>query len=234
MRIDSITADDFKKAVSKNALVILPIGATEAHGAHLPLGTDTFQPEHIAREISERMDNVLIAPALPYGNHSSMKNVPGTISVTFDSLRSVVHDILDSLIWHGVTRILVISGHCGTSHMAAVTEACRAIVMEHDVRIMLISDYEVMRTYDPFCYDGDGHGGLAETSRMLDICPDIVNNERPRGRFVDASGMVLRDASQCMPDGVEGDTADASAVLGEEMNNYITDTVIRMIERDLK
>jgi len=234
MRIDRITSDDLKKAVLKDPIVIFPVGATESHGTHLPLGTDTFQPECIAYEISERMENVLIAPTLPYGNHSSLKNVAGTINITFDSLRSVVYDILDSMIWNGISRILIISGHCGASHMTAITEACRNIVSEHDVRIMFVSDYEITRTNEKFRYDGDGHGGMIETSRMLAIDSDIVTDERPKGRFVDASGMVLRDASSCIPDGIVGDTADASAELGERMNNYIADTLVRMIERDLK
>jgi creatinine amidohydrolase len=234
MRIDRITSDEFRKAVLKDPLLIFPIGATEAHGTHLPLGTDTFQPEHIADAMAERMGNVLIAPALPYGNHSSLKGVAGTINVTFDSLRSVVLDILDSLIGHGISRILVISGHAGTSHMAAITEACRSIVSKHDVKIMFVSDYEIAGTCEEFRYDHDGHGGMVETSRMLAISPDAVRKKRPKGRFVSAGSMVLKDASSCIPDGIIGNAKDASAELGRRMNNYIVDTLIRMAERDLK
>jgi creatinine amidohydrolase len=234
MRIDRITSDEFKEAVEKDPLLIFPVGATESHGTHLPLGTDTFQPEHIAFEISERMDNVLIAPTLPYGNHSSLKNVAGTINITFDSLRSVVYDVLDSMIWNGITRILIISGHCGASHMTAITEACKLIVNENDVRIMFVSDYEIARMCEEFRYDNDGHGGMIETSRMLAIDRDIVEDERPKGRFVNTCGMVLRDASSCMPDGIVGDTENASSELGKRMNDYIVDTLIEMIERDLQ
>jgi len=234
MRIDRITTDEFKKAVSKSTLLIIPIGATEAHGVHLPLGTDTFQAERIADIISKRMKNVLVAPTLPYGNHSSLKDVPGTINLTFDTLRSVMYDILESFIDHRIRRILIISGHAGTSHMAAVTEACRDIVSEHDAKIMFISDYDIVTANKEFCYDGDGHGGMVETSRMLAIDPGIVKNERPKGKFVHANGVVLQDASLCIPDGIVGNTKDASSELGERMNNYIADTLIRMAESDLK
>ncbi|MDR0335228.1 MAG: creatininase family protein [Methanomassiliicoccaceae archaeon] len=234
MRVDRITSDEFRKAVTKSTLLIIPIGATEAHGTHLPLGTDTFQAERVADMISAKKDNVLVAPALPYGNHSSLKNVPGTISLTFDTLRSVMYDILESFIEHRVRKILIVSGHCGTSHMAAVTEACRDIVSEHDTKIMFVSDFEIARAEKEFCFDGDGHGGMIETSRMLAIDPATVKKERPKGKFVHANGVVLQDASSCIPDGIVGDTKNASAELGESMNNYIADTLIRMLDRDLK
>jgi creatinine amidohydrolase len=232
MRIDRITTNDFEKIVAKKPLLILPIGATEAHGIHLPLGTDTFQAESVTNAIAGKISNVLVAPTLPYGNHSSLKDIPGTINLTFDTLRSVIIDILESFIDHGIKRILIISGHAGTSHMAAVTEACRDIVSEYNVKLMFISDYFIGAS--EFRYDGDGHGGIMETSRMLAIDPDTVKKERPKGKFIHANGVILRDASSCIPDGIIGDTKDASADLGKKMNDHIVDTLIRMIERDLK
>ena len=212
--------------------MILPIGATEAHGAHLPLGTDTFQCEYVADAISKRMKNVLIAPTLPYGTHSSMKDVCGTINISFDTLRSIVTDVLESAIGHGIKRILVISGHAGTSHFAAITEACRDIVSEYNAKVMFLCDYMICDA--GFKYEGDGHGGVVETSRMLAIDPGAVKDARPKGRFIDAGGMILRDASACIPNGVVGDTKNASAELGAKMNDYIADAIIKMIERDLK
>jgi creatinine amidohydrolase len=230
--MDRITTNDFEKIVAKKPLLILPMGATEAHGVHLPLGTDTFQAEFVANAIAEKIGNVLVAPTLPYGNHSSLKDIPGTINISFDTLRSIVMDILESFIDHGIKRILVISGHAGTSHMAAITEACRDIVSEYNVKLMFISDYYIGAS--EFRYDGDGHGGMLETSRILSIYPDTVKKERPKGKFVHANGMILRDASSCIPDGIVGDTREASAEIGKKMNDHIVDTLIRMIERDLR
>ena len=232
MRINRITTDDFERLTAKKPLLILPVGATEAHGTHLPLGTDTFQAEFVADAVSKRMKNVIVAPTLPYGNHSSLKDVPGTVSLSFDTLRSVVMDVLESFIGHGIKKILIISGHAGTSHLTAITEACRDIVSEYNVKVMFVSDYMIASS--EFIYEGDGHGGMAETSRMLAIDPGSVGKERPKGKFVNANGMILGDASSCIPDGIVGDTKGASAELGEKMNNYIADTLIRMIERDLK
>jgi len=232
MRVDRITTNEFEKLVAKKPLLILPIGATEAHGAHLPLGTDTFEAEHVADALSKRLKNVIVAPTLPYGNHSSLKDIPGTINLTFDTLRSVIIDILESFIGHGIKKILVITGHAGSAHTAAITEACRDIVSEYSVKLMFVSDYDL--AVSEFNYEGDGHGGLLETSRMLAIDPDTVGKERPKGKFVNANGMILSDASSCIPDGIVGDTKDASAELGKRMNDHIVDTLIGMIEREMR
>lgn len=234
MRIDRITTSEFKKIVSGDVLLIFPIGATEAHGIHLPLGTDTFQAEYVADGIAEKLGNVIVAPVLPYGNHSSLKDVAGTVNLTFDTLRSVIIDVIGSFIHHGIRKILIINGHAGTSHLAAVTEACRDLVSTNDVKIMSVADYYIAQTSAEFNYDGDGHGGLAETSRMLAINADIVKKERPKGKFVDANCMILKDATRCMPDGIVGDTSKASASLGKKMNDYIVDTLIEMMEREMQ
>ncbi|MCL2785758.1 MAG: creatininase family protein [Methanomassiliicoccaceae archaeon] len=232
--MDEITTNEMREIIKMDPLVILPIGATEAHGIHLPLGTDTFQAARVADDMAERMDNVLIAPALPYGIHSSMRNLAGTINITFDSMRSFVRDILDSFARHGIRRILIVSGHAASSHMTAITEACRSVVSEHDVKIMFVSDYRIVEEREDFRFEGDGHGGVIETSRMLAIDPDIVGSERPKGVFIDSDCVVLRDASSCMPDGIAGDTSKASAELGERMNNYIVETLIGMVEREMR
>jgi len=232
MRLDSITTDELDALVQKKPLLIFPIGATEAHGAHLPLGTDTFQAEYVADALSKKVKNAIVAPTLPYGNHSSLKDIAGTINITFDSLRSIVYDILESFIGHGIKKILVISGHAGSSHVTAITEACRDIVSEHNVKLMFVSDYVLCAS--EFKYEGDGHGGKLETSRMLSISPEKVRKERPKGKFVDAGGMILQDASSCIPDGIVGDTKDANAELGKKMNDYIVASLISMLERDMK
>lgn len=231
MRIDEMTTEDFHQAVMNNVTVILPLGATEAHGPHLPLGTDTFQPEHIAEEVAKIADNVLIAPVMPYGQHSSTKNMAGTIGISFDTLRAFVTDVLNSLADGGVKRMVVISGHAGTSHICAIMEACRAVVMKRDVRIAFFSDYDIASKKIEI--GNDGHGGMVETSRIMDIRPDLVRDPRPVGRYKSHGYLVLRDGSACFPEGMAGDTRDSSPEFGKEINDYVVKAVSEIIRKDL-
>lgn len=233
MRIDSITAEMFRDIVRKNRpTVIIPLGATESHGPHLPLGTDTFQPEYVASAVSEKLgEKVLIAPTLPYGQHSTAKNVPGTMDITFDTLRSVVRDLLNSLIRHNVDKIMIISGHAGTSHMTAITEACRETAERNpDVSITFFSDFYIAADCEIMAgRKGDSHAGFSETSRMLHIAPSLVKEERPSGRYESFGYRVMGDAGLCMPSGVVGETEDASADAGKKINDFIVDEIVRMI-----
>jgi len=229
-----MTRDAFRRKVAEGCVVILPFGATEAHGAHLPLGTDTFQPAHVADAVAERMGNVLVAPAMPYGNHSSTKNMPGTIWLAFDTVRAFTRDVLTALHGDGVRAAMILSGHAGSSHLCAIKEGCKDVVDACDMKVSLVSEYDVGASH-PKVRDlaGDGHGGLVETSRMLDIKPEAVTADRPVGTYSSTGSLVVRDASVCFPEGMAGDTGPASAELGREINSYIIDSIVGVIRRDL-
>jgi hypothetical protein len=81
MKIAHMTWRQVQQAIDRQALVILPTGATEAHGAHMPNDADTHQAEHIATLLAERIDAV-VAPALPYGISKTFESFSGTISLS--------------------------------------------------------------------------------------------------------------------------------------------------------
>ena len=235
MRIDEMTTKEFHEAMSLDPVIIIPLGATEAHGIHLPLGTDTYQPEYIAMEVAKKMNNILVAPTMPYGQHSSTKNMAGTISLTFDTLRAFIKDVLSSFIANGAKKIMIISGHAGTSHMCAITEGCREIVAEKNVQVMFFSDFFIAEEYEKCrSLKNDGHAGMLETSRMMNIKPDLVNDLRPIGKYKEHGYLVLKDGSQCFPNGMAGDTTNSSAEFGNEINKFIIDSIIRMIRSDFR
>jgi len=91
LHIEEMTTTELKKEIDRNPVVILPVGATEAHGPHLPLGTDSFQPEAVADMLASRIGG-LVAPPIKYGHHSSTRNMVGTIGISFDTLRALVRE----------------------------------------------------------------------------------------------------------------------------------------------
>ena len=236
LMLDELSSAEFGKIVGGNPLVIVPFGAVEEHGAHLPLCTDSVQPEYVAGRVAARLPGtILIAPPIRYGNCVSTRNFPGTISLSTDTLRALAGDILGELCRNGIRRIVILSGHAGGAHMAALRTAGEMVVERvPDLKLMVMSDYDIAyelrgREFD----DRDGHAGAIETSRVMAIKPRLVkkrgvkNFERPP-RF-----MVSAHPEAYFPGGVMGDATKASPAQGRRVNEYIVKGLVELITKNM-
>ena len=232
MYLDQLTKKEFSEKVNENTVVILPIGATEEHGDHLPLSTDSLQPEFIAEKVAKAA-GALIAPPIRYGLCASTRNFPGTITLSFDTLRALVYDILSELCRNKIKNIVVLSGHAGRVHMAALRQAAEKVVRENKVKIMVLSDYDIayeLIQIDMSIPDDDGHAGLIETSRMLDIREDLVKGKGVAGKTRPPKYMILPDPEKHFPTGVMGYPEDASKVKGDQINDFIIKELVKLIK----
>jgi creatinine amidohydrolase len=214
----------FERRIAARPLLILPVGALEAHGPHLPLGADQIQAEATARALAARIGAV-VAPTIPYGSAPPARNFPGTVSVSLATLSRYVEEVLVDLARHGAHRILVLSGHAERGHMAALREAAdRAMRAVPSARIAVLSDYDfVYERRGKDAPESDGHAGLLETSRVLAVRPDLVGTNRPASTrrtspFVPGAATLLE-----WPESVIGDPGPASAELGARVQSYVLD-----------
>jgi creatinine amidohydrolase len=153
--LDELSTKEAAQAAKDGAVVIFPVGSVEEHGDHLPLCTDSVQPEYIALEVAKKT-GCLVAPPLRYGICNAGRNFAGTITIEFDTLYKIVHDILSELVRNGFGRIIVLSGHAGQSHMVALRLAAQDIVIKNDAsgserktRIMVLSDFDFAKELTP-------------------------------------------------------------------------------------
>ena len=233
LRLDDLTSHDFKRIIQLDPVIFIPIGATEAHGDHLPLSTDSLQPETIATQLAEKIGG-LVAPPIRYGCHSSTKNMPGTISIGFETLKNMVYEILTSLAKNGARKIVILSGHAGAIHMAALKLACQDAVEHFGLKLMLLTDYEIAKEIaDEIEFDTtDGHGGFIETARILAIAPHLVKNNRRKGKFIDKKFRIVKDPETCYPDGIVGDPTKATREIGERINERIIERIEQLIREN--
>lgn len=229
-----MTKDEFASALKKDPIVILPIGAMEEHGSHLPLGTDTYEVEHVVDRLADQLDAVVL-PTIPYGECRSTYNFPGTISLSFDSLRSVVTDIIAEVQRHKGRRLLIISGHAGGNHMVALKMAAQEAVRENGhLKIMVLSDYDIVPDFkEKKIPEWDGHAGMAETSRMLSIRPDISRKSGKVTKPKNPEYMILPDPERLFPSGIMGDPSKASPELGSRIDDFILKRLLSMIRKNL-
>lgn len=231
---NEMTKDEFGSAMQKDPIIILPVGAMEEHGSHLPLGTDTFEIEYVVMRLADRLDAIVL-PTIPYGDCKSTYNFPGTISIGFDALRSIVTNIISEIIRHGGKKMVVISGHAGGNHMTALKMAAQEAIKEHSqLKIMVLSDYDLVPEFKGTKIPSwDGHAGMAETSRMLNIRPDISRKGRKATKPKDRDFMILPDPEKLFPTGVAGDPRRASADIGRKIDDFILRRLIHLIKKNL-
>jgi creatinine amidohydrolase len=180
-------------AKSGRALTILPVGVVEEHGAHLPLGLDSFAAETYAAaaapHLGEAGYEVVVAPTINYGVARAAIDFPGTLSLEPETLRSMVVEIGRSLARHGLNRLVILNGHRDMHHMKALDDAKSTLVGEKTAQVLCVgfaSDPQmtaacyregVKQYYKSPKPDLEGHGGESETSVALYSFPELVNRE---------------------------------------------------------
>jgi creatinine amidohydrolase len=189
--LDRLTWTEVRDAIARDAGVIIPVGATEQHGYHLPLSTDVVLAHALALAVAEQAD-VLVAPALAYGYRSRPlsgggQGFPGTISLSASTLIAVLSEVLGELIRHGFRRLAVVNWHYENENF--VYEAAwlaHERASRSDARILVFENPggepsdEVMRALfaDEFPGWAAEHAAILETSLMLHLAPDLVRMDR--------------------------------------------------------
>lgn len=118
------SSKEIKKKIEDCKLALLPIGATEAHGPHLPLATDTILAERLAKKLASKIE-AFVLPSIPYGQVWSLRDFPGSITVSNHTLISLLVDIGHSLYLQGFSFFVMINGHLG--NQVAIKEAARVL-----------------------------------------------------------------------------------------------------------
>ena len=229
-RLWELDSRTFERRLRSNPLVIVPVGALEAHGPHLPLGADQIQAEQTSLELADRVDG-LVAPTIPYGSAPGARRFPGTVSLTMNELEAHVAGVLRELARNGVRRFLVLSGHGERGHMAALREAAEGVMRANpDVRIAVLCDYDFV--YELRGKDSpanDGHAGLLETSRVLALAPGSVGGERPAVEYRHSPFVPGSPTPEDWPESVIGDTRPANAELGRRVQAYVLDRLTETV-----
>ncbi len=228
MLMEEMSWPEIELGLKETNTVIMPLGATEEHGPHLPVFTDTIQAIEVAKEVAKRTKTFL-APPVHYGICRSTRGFPGTISVSHDGLKAYVYDILKSLYDTGFRKVLLLTGHAGGQHMAALEQACQEAVAELDFRVSLVSlfdlfDCNIAETPD------DGHSGEIETSLMMVLRQDLVKGKPERHFPRRPMFLVLKDVKHLMGNGIMGDPSKASPEKGKAFFEMAVQGVLRALE----
>lgn len=170
----------------ENPVVLIPCGALEQHGPHLPLGTDALLSGAIAQTVAEQI-NGIVAPVFSYGYKSQPKSgggqhFPGTTSLDGSTLSQMMRDVIRELARQGVTNMVVVDGHYENQwFLIEGIDLARRDIGPSNVQIMRLEywDFFTEATLDSAFPDGFPgyaleHAAVIETSLMLHYYPDLV------------------------------------------------------------
>ena len=244
-----LTRPEVNKRIDDGALVVIPIGATEQHGEHLPVNCDAFiagtYAQRAAALATKRGVNVLVTPTMPFGFSHHHLAFGGTISLRSRTLYAVLKDIMESLISGGVKRILFVNAHGGNN--PAIAMAVNDVKRDYPEVVLAFCHAaafgrEMGKEIFPGTL-GSCHACEFETSAYLAfdeaaVRKNCIKSELPEPRIpkeslggVTSEGVnmpfLMDQRTQC---GVIGDATKASREKGELLTTTITEGIARTME----
>jgi creatinine amidohydrolase len=176
--LQEISWTDVEDYLKSNDMVIIPLGSTEQHGSHLPLGTDFFEATGIAKIISSRT-GVLLAPVLFAGYSVYHSGFPGTLSLKPETMEEVLFETAELLIKYGIRKIMFFNYH-GGNRIIESTVIHRINHTTEAVAVAIGYGASFQKSEPVQGADYDMHAGIGETSLMLYFHPDLVKLERAK------------------------------------------------------
>jgi creatinine amidohydrolase len=231
-------------AAMPKSTVLLPIGAVEQHGPHLPLDTDISGAVAVCERAARALADppALVLPPIPWGLSPYWLPFAGTLSLRPETILAMIADIGGSVAWHGFRRMVIVKGHRGN---AGIVGAAATMLAEHGIRAAALSYWSLLgstelRRLAPGDGGHTGHAGQTETSIQRYLRPELVAPEPPPdgadlceflappfGGTCDAPPDPLRKA----PLGVYGAASKADAAIGREIVELASERLAAFVQR---
>jgi creatinine amidohydrolase len=230
--LETITMKEFKKHLRETKTIVFPYGTIEEHGGHLPLNTDSLIIQEVLTLVGKKK-KFFLAPLIHYGVCTTTGEHPGTIGITPETLRRLSRDLVVDAYRKGLRNFLLISGHGGSLHMAALKETGERLVKElKGLRIAVFSPYDLLwKELSAIAEtDNDSHAGELETSMVLSLAPELVKGRAPEEYPRLPKPFIVADKVKYWPGGVWGDPRKASVVKGERAIKVMVDKITEVLE----
>ena len=240
--LGEMTWEGARRRFAETDIVLLPVGALEQHGPHLPLDLDAWDADHLCRRVAARCADPkpLVLPLIPYGVSYHHDDFPGTLSVGPDTLAQFVYEVGMAAARHGARKLVIVNGHGGNA--PALQLAAQKV--NRDARIFTCvdtgetSDTEIDALAET---RNDVHAGEIETSTALATRPHLVDESRLAPSVPEFSSRYLAFSSassvewyehtaRISESGVLGDPTRASREKGEAMWELMVRHLVRFIE----
>ena len=230
------------------SILIVPVGSIEQHGHHLPVATDSILVDAIAELGADRVaGDIPILKTPPFWSGFSPHHMAfgGTITLDFDVMLSALENIADSALDNGFDALLLLNGHGG--NISLISAAVSVIGNQHDdVQVLGLTYFQLASQFDEKVRESDiggmSHGGEFETSLMMHLRPDLVDEDQLKAPMLEEpydlgtqdlleSGplAVYRGFEEYSETGAIGAPELASAEKGKKIHELLGDELERVL-----
>jgi creatinine amidohydrolase len=229
-RLKEMTPGAVGERLLLRAALIVPVGTTEQHGPHLPLGCDTIIVERLADDLSEAF-GIPRAPTVEYGVHAATRPFPGSAALRRRTLHRVMNELIES--WEegaGVREFFIVTAQSSEGHLEALS------AIRTDEATVQVIDIFSLDFGDLLDRPAPVQGGELDTSLLLYLAPHLVLMDLARD-FELTPSMLARyqpGQSRRLPEGSPGSVGFpslASAQKGQRLYTFILDRVSRCLVR---
>ncbi len=206
-----MTVPEVEDLLTRTDMVIIPVGAIEQHGYHLPLGTDFLNGVERCKLLAQERD-VLVAPILMAGQSPYHMGFAGTITLSAETIMKVHLEAVESLIQHGFKRFMILNSHGGNRAISTllvdqINQTTAGIAVDMGEAIRPFSKPVEVELTDVF----DRHGGVWETSSSQYLIPSLVQMDKA----VTAELSLPPHMTKMLPEVVDGDRTALLVFLAE-------------------
>jgi len=243
--------------LKKSTVALIPVGSTEQHGFHMPMGSDTYCAYEVARRTAAK-EQVIVVPAIPFGISHCHMSFPGTITLSCDTLFRVVTDICRSLNKHGVDKFIFVNGH--GHNMPTLQTAMDEFRKEREALFFVLQWWIAGMKLTPQLWSTnksdlpDGHAADVEASAMMAIDASLVRVDKLEKVAIGSLGetkikftkstvasladypvdlTTIADFKQFTESGTIGSCLSATREKGEEVLDKVSDFLAELV-RELK
>lgn len=202
-----LTTKDFAALDRESAVALLPVGAIEQHGPHLPVYVDTCLTEGVVAHMLEKLpetQQLLVLPTQAVGKSNEHLAYPGTLTLSAETLTRLWTEIGESVHRAGINRLIILNAHGGQPQVMEI--------VARELRVRLGMFVVTLNWWGPGQPEGlfpeselrhGIHGGAVETSMMLYLRPDLVRMEKARN-FKSLSETLADEYKYLAPEGAVG------------------------------